>query len=378
MRVLHVISDENIGGAGVLLTSLLRNFDRSSIESVVALPQNSALTARIGSDAGRIIPLLHRVDRVSPRAVRELKKLIEAVSPDIIHTNAALSARIAARLCHIPILHTRHCTFPIGGMLRFPPIRILSGVGNRMLSDKVIATSESAKENLIVLGMHPNRIHVIINGSEPIRELTSEEKEHAYRRWGISSTDFTVGICARLVRCKGHRTFLRAARLLCDVAPLLPFRFLIVGEGEERAALEKQVRDLRLTDRVIFTGFVEDMASIYRILRVNVNCSTGTETSCLALSEGMSAGVPCVASDFGGNPDMIGDSLAGFVYPANDSVMLAKLILKIATDGELETRMRRAAYERYLEKYTAHAMAEAVFALYRSIIDEKNKQKSFP
>ena len=373
MRVLHVISDENIGGAGVLLTSLLRNFDRTSVESFVALPKNSALAPRV-REANTVTYLLqHSVDRVSLGAVHEMRRLISLVMPDIVHTNAAVSARIAARLCRTPIIHTRHCCFPLTGLWQVPPMRFLGGFWNRMLSDRVIATAEAAKHDLGALGIPERKIHVIINGSEPIRELSEDELQQAYRQWGLSPHDFTVGICARLVACKGHRTFLQAARLLCDAAPLIPFRFLIVGEGEERAELESYAKDLYLSDRDIFTGFVEDMAKIYRILRINVNCSNGTETSCLALSEGMSAEVPCLVSDYGGNRAMIGDSMAGFVYPVGDAAMLAKLILKIATDRELEQRMRRAAYDRYLECYTARSMADEVTALYRSIAKRKNK-----
>lgn len=373
MRVLHVISDENIGGAGVLLTSLLHNFDRTRVESVVALPKNSALIPRIQASYTDIHLLEHPTDRVSLGAIREMRRLILRISPDIVHTNAAIAARIAARLCRKPIVHTRHCCFPLSGIWRVPPIRICGGFWNRMLSDRVIATAEAAKKDLRQLGIPDWKIEVIVNGSEAIRELSESEKTEIRRLWGISATDFTVGICARLTLCKGHRTFLQAARLLCDVAPLIPFRFLVVGEGEERDALMQYAKELGLSERVVFTGFVEDMASVYRILRLNVNCSVGTETSCLAISEGMSAGVPCIVSDYGGNRAMIGDSQAGFVYPLGDAVMLAKLILKVATDPSLEQEMRRAAHARYLECYTARGMADGVTALYRSLTERKTK-----
>jgi len=376
MRVLHVISDENIGGAGVLLSSLLRNFDRTEIKNLVALPQNSALRTRIGEGEARLLLLENRADRLSAKGIFEICKVIRATAPDLVHTNAAVSARVAARICHVPIVHTRHCSFPITGKWKNPIVRAVGGAWNRCLSDRVIATAEAAKRDLELLGIPEHRIRVILNGSEPIRELGEEELAQIRCALGISPNEFTVGICARLVPCKGHRIFLEAAGIICKEAPDLPFRFLIVGEGEERNNLELLARELEIADRVIFTGFVEDMARIYRILRLNVNCSVGTETSCLALSEGMSAGVPCVVSDYGGNCDMVGDSLAGIVYPMGDSEQLAKWILKIATDEELEYRMRQDAYERYRERYTAHAMADRVSSLYREILAEKQKKNT--
>jgi len=371
MRILHVISDENIGGAGVLLTSLLRNFERDEIENIVALPKNSLLKDRIRKEDGQVVFMSNRVDRVSFSGILELKRLVKDLSPDLVHTNAAVSARIAARLCHTPTLHTRHCSFPVSGIWKNGAVRKIGGAWNRMLSDAVIATADAAKENLLQLGIPEQKIRVIINGSEPIRELSDCEVRAVQKKWGIAPDDFTVGICARLVPCKGHRTFLQAAKLLCEIAPDIPFRFLIVGDGEERTSLEDYTKELGLRKQVLFTGFVEDMAFVYRILRVNVNCSVGTETSCLALSEGMSAGVPCVVSDYGGNRAMVGDSMAGFVFRAGDSVMLAKLILKIATDRNLEQEMRSAADERYRSCYTAKAMAGKVAALYREILDKK-------
>jgi len=368
MRVLHVISDENIGGAGVLLTSLLHNFDPERVESTVALPEGSALRGRVES-LGVPTRLLHvPADRYSAASVREIGRLIRETESELVHANAALNARIAGRRCGVGVLHTRHCCFPVKGLLRFPPIRAFCGLGNRMLSDRVIATAEAAAQNLRELGVSERQIDVVINGSEPVREVAGTELAALRQRWGLRADDFVVGICARLEEYKGHETFLRAARVLLERHPRIPFRFLIVGEGSRRAALERMTEDLGLSPWVMFTGFVEDMAPIYRLLRVNVNCSSGTETSCLALSEGMSAGVPAVVSDFGGNRAMMGESDAGFVIPVGDFEAVADAIERIVGDAELEKRMRDAARARYLAHYTARRMADRVTEIYEKIM----------
>ena len=118
----------------------------------------------------------------------------------------------------------------------------------------------------------------------------------------------------------------------------------------------------------MFTGFVRDMAPVYRLMRVNVNCSQGTETSCLALSEGMSAGVPAVVSNYGGNQAMIGESKAGFVVPMGDFIAFADAVWRIAQDAELEQTIRAAAYERYLKHYTAQTMADRVTEVYERLL----------
>ncbi len=373
MKVLHVISDENIGGAGVLLTSLLRNFDRTRVQSVVALPRGSALSERIAELDIPTCELLYPCDRLSAASVRELSGLIRAQKVDIVHANAALSARWAGKRCGAIVMHTRHCCYPPEGLWRLGAVRWLGGVWNRALSDRVIATADAAAENLTMLGIPRERIDVIINGSESVREVNESELEVARARWEISPGDFTVGICARLEPCKGHETFLRAAKRLIEQHPWCSFRFLIVGDGSRRAELEVMCEMLGLESSVHFTGFVKDMALIYRLLRVNVNCSLGTETSCLAISEGMSAGVPAIVSDYGGNRAMIGDSMAGIIYPVGNADALADAIARIASDPALESRMRLAARDRYEKSYTAAAMTESVTRVYEKMAEDSSR-----
>ena len=373
MRVLHVISDQNVGGAGVLLCSLLRNFDPTRVESAVAIPRGSALEARLSPLEIPVTELSASPDRPNMHAVRELSCVIRAQKPDLVHTNASMAARVAARLCRVPVIHTRHCCFPPQGALKSPLIARIAGSVNRTLSDHVIATADAAAEDLLRLGIPPERITVIKNGSEELRTPTALELSAARARWGISPDDFVVGICARLVACKDHETFLRAARICLDHTPARRTHFLIVGEGEERTRIERLVRELGLSSHVTLTGFVSDMATVYHLLNLNVNCSVGTETSCLALSEGMSAGVPALVSDYGGNPAMIGESRAGVVFPMRDAARLASLILQICADPALERMMRSAARERYLQCYTARAMAREVEAVYREVLSGRAK-----
>ena len=373
MKVLHVISDRNIGGAGVLLCNLLSCFDREKIESTVALPYDSELASRILKMDIPVFYLKEACERLSPSSVLELSRIIKKGEVDVVHTNAAVSARVAAKLCHIPVLHTRHCCFPPSGILANPMMRRAAGVVNRVLSDYTIATAEAAAENLRQLGIPEKKISVIINGSLPIRDVDETTLSETRKLYGIQNGDFTVGICARLEECKGHDTFLSAAAILKQQNPHIPFRFLIIGDGSRRQELQELSSSLGLDDCVIFTGFVSDMAPIYRILRLNVNCSCGTETSCLAISEGMSVGLPTIASDYGGNVSMIRESGAGILFSVGDAEALANAILQIAEDAELEQKMRHAARERYLSHFTAEKMAREVEKVYQNLIKRKSR-----
>ena len=373
MKVLHVISDRNIGGAGVLLCNLLTCFERERVESAVALPCGSKLAPRIIKMGVPILYLSESCEKVSPNSIFELSRIIKRRKVELVHANAAISARIAARMCGVPVIHTRHCYYPIDGFLAKPFVRRTAGFFNRMLSNHVIATADAAAENLRQLGIPEKKISLIINGSLPIREVDDATLERTRNALGIQKGDFTVGICARLEECKGHETFLSAAYILRQMRPDIPFRFLIIGEGSRKTELKELARGLDLVNTVIFTGFVADMAPIYRLLRVNVNCSCGTETSCLAISEGMSVGLPTIASDYGGNVTMVGKSGAGFLFPVGDAKALAHSILRIAEDEELEKKMQECSRERYLAYFTAEKMSREVESVYENLTKRKSR-----
>ncbi len=363
MKILHVISDRNIGGAGVLLCHLLRHLDRRRFESVVALPYGSLLRERILELEVPIVELQSECSRPNVASVRELCGAIRGSGADVVHTNAAVSARIAGRLCGRRVIYTRHCCFAVE-LPQDRLARLALRRGNRWLCDTAIATAEAAAENLRAMGIPKQRIRVILNGCEPIRAVGEDELAVWREKLRISEEDLCIGICARLEPCKGHGTFLRAAKRLSGRLPHKRLKFLIIGDGSLRPELERQAREAGLSEQVIFVGFVKDPAPLYRLLTVHVNCSRGTETSCLAISEGMSAGLPTVASDYGGNPAMLGKSGAGYCFPAGDAGALATALARILEDDGLRESMSRAARQRYAEKFTAEGMTRRLEQVY--------------
>lgn len=366
MRILYVISDSNIGGAGILLCNILRHINRERFSCAVAMPYGSDLRARVLELGVRVIETDHPVDRFSWQSVRELCEIVRDFDATVVHTNAAVCARVAGKLCGRRVVHTRHCYYPIkpdGD----PIVGAVRRLGNRMLSDRAIATASAAARNLEQLGIPKSRIRVIINGSEPVREVAAWELEEWRARLNLREEDFCIGICARLEPCKGHETFLRAAAILCSKMPEKHFRFLIVGDGSRRAELERMGEKLGISQFLRFTGFVSDVAPLYRLFRINVNCSCGTETSCLAISEGMSAALPTVASDYGGNAAMLGDGESGICFPVGDAKALAEALQRIASDVDLEATMSIASKKRYLERFTPERMINRLEQVYAAL-----------
>ena len=366
IRILNVLTDSNIGGAGRLLVNYLHNFDRTRFDSAVVLPKDSRLIPAVRAEGYDVIETEYGRDKSwDRRAVGELRRIIREWKPDIVHTHSSLSARAAAWQCGVPArFYTRHCAFEPSKRLTTFPGKQLNGLMNRVLSTDIVAVAEAAKKNLTDTGVPEGMITVIINGVEPLRETSPAENEALRCELGIGRDDFVCGIVARLEDYKGHSYLLDTAKTVLASKPGTVF--LIVGEGTERERLEKRAAELGIAGQVIFTGFCDDVAPYYGIMDLNLNCSWGTETSSLALSEGMSVGVPAVATTYGGNPYMITEGVNGLLVPEKDAGAMADAILKIMDDPALLKRLSDGARRLYREKFTARAMTEQLERMYEA------------
>ena len=366
IRVLNVITDTNIGGAGKVLLNFLGKTDRAEFDHTVIVPENAELASRLRALDIPVVEMPGIADKsLSPGAVGAFKREFSRLKPDVIHTHASLSARIAARRWNIKcaIVHTRHSAFPQGKLKTTFPLKQMLGWVNNRFSDVIIAVSPAAADNLTDTGTNPGKIVTVFNGVEPVRLLTGEEKAAVKKALGIKSGQFVCAIIARLVPEKGHEFVLEAVEMLAD----LPIRFIIAGAGP----IESQLRataDAKGLDNCIFTGFIDDIARIENIMDLQINASYGTEASSLSLIEGMSLGVPAVVSDYGGNPYIITDGETGIIFPSRNSTALAGAIRNLHRDPEALAQMGVSALETYNTRFTAAAMAAGIEQVYRSAL----------
>ncbi len=370
-KVMHVLTDTNIGGAGTLLYNTIACGDREKFSWVVVLPRGSRLTERLHNLPCRVIEISGGRDRSSDvGSFFEYCRVIRQEEPDILHTHAALTARLAGRACGVPVcVQTRHCVFPLKPYQKNPVFRAAFRTGTHLLSDGVVAVAEAARENLAALGLPREDVRVIVNGVLPVRECPEEELTAVRERRGIEPGDFVVGMSARLEEYKGQLTVLEAAAQCLRQAE--NFRFIFLGDGSCRERYERRARELQIENRVIFTGFVADPAPYYTLMDVNVNASSGTETSSLALSEGMSVGVPCVASAYGGNPKMVRDGVNGLLFPTGDADALAEALLRLHGDEAFRRKLSEGARAWYQERLTAPAMVRQLEAFYLDQLEAK-------
>lgn len=373
-KIIEVSSDTNIGGAGKCLLALLENFDYSSFEVKVVLPKNSLLKPHIDK---LNIPVIE-VDGIADKsldagAIGELKRIFKAEKPDLVHTHASMSARIAARQAGAKVIYTRHSVFKPSKKISQGPGKLINGMINNYLADGIIAVAEAAKDNLTDTGVSAKKIRVILNGVDALKETSESEKSQLRERFGVKSGEKVVSIVARLEDIKGHEYFIEAADELIKKG--IKARFFIAGTGSYENVLKEKVKAMNLTDNVIFTGFITDVDKLMAITDVQANASYGTEATSLALLEGMSIGIPAVVSDFGGNPGVIKTGRNGIVVPKQNSHALAEGLEKLLTDDELYKKMSAGAREIFNSAFTSKAMTENTENYYKEIIGGKNNAR---
>lgn len=368
IKVLLVSSDSNIGGAGRVILSYLQECDRTRFDVLVALPPKSLLRPRVealGYPTCEVEGIAEK--SLSWSSVSKFVKIIKDFKPDIVHTNACMSARIAGRLCRVKgIVFTRHTVYPPRKLLTLFPFKQLNGIVNALTCDKIIAVAEAAKENLAQTGVRDNKVVVILNGTNPISPLSDEEKAAARERFDIKDGDFVCALIARLEEGKGHEYFIKAAQVLKNRGRQV--KFIAAGTGSLENGLRQAVKDAKAEDCVSFVGFINDVEKLTAVCDAELNCSYGCEATSLALVEAMSCGKPCVVTDSGGNSGVVKDSVSGFVVAPQDENAIADAVERLMTDKELYQKMSDAAKDIYEAEFTAKVMTKNTEKVYEDII----------
>lgn len=372
IKVMQISSDTNIGGAGKCILTYLRNYDRKKFENILVLPRGSKLMEEARKIGVSIIEFDGSRDKsLEASAVRKFRKLFQQEKPDIVHSHANMSARIGARLARVPkIVYTRHSFFEPSPQLTKGIGKSINGFINNVFADRIIAVAEAAKKNLTDTGIDPDKIEVVLNGVKAVKKLPEEQKKTFRARFHIKKEDFVVSIIARLVDIKGQDEFIRCAGLVREKHPNV--KFVIAGTGPEEETYRKLSEELRLHETVIFTGFLEDVTSLLNCTDLLANCSYGTEATSLSLLEGMSLGIPCVVTDYGGNRGVCHDGINGFVVPVHDYPAMAGRVDQIIADRVLYETLSKNALKLYHESFTEEIMSRNIEKIYMEGFTNEN------
>jgi glycosyltransferase involved in cell wall biosynthesis len=358
-HVVHFTDSESFGGAEQALLLLVEHLDPNRFRSSLLVPEGRApeelveRARQLGADVhvAPPMPLGLRGATRMPALARQLRR----DRPAVFHAHlswplaakfplaAAVAARVPAVVASVQLVPSFRPTRPsyVQGRL------LAAGIG------RFIAVSRDVERQLVeTFGWPRDKIVVIHNGT-PL-ELTPRPRT-------TPAGEPVVLTAARLVEQKG-------IDVLIDAAARVSARFLVAGDGPERARLEE--RAAALADRVSFLGHRTDVRDLLDSADVFVLPSLYEGTP-LAVLEAMAAGKAIVATAIGGTDELVEDGETALLVPPSDAAALAAAIRRLLDDPGLRVRLGDAARRRVEEEFGAAAVAERVAAVYGQLLDRR-------
>jgi len=238
-----------------------------------------------------------------------------------------------------------------------------------VFADKIICCSEAVKDFVVKREkIHSKKVIVIYNGALPAESDNPEDMSNYRKAHGIDGTDIVLSTVASLRVQKGHKYFLDG--LAHVVKKHNNVKYLIAGEGPLRKELEEYVDKLGLSSNVVFLGTEKNIQTLLGITDILVLPSL-VEGLPLAAVEAMAYGKPIVASRTGGLPEVVTDSVTGYLVPPEDSEGIARRINELIDDKDKRMIMGAEAKKVFEKKFNTKIMLSRIEGLYEDIIHSK-------
>jgi glycosyltransferase involved in cell wall biosynthesis len=270
---------------------------------------------------------------VDARAIAGLVRLIRRERVSLVHTHSSIDAwvgGIAARLCRVPVVRTRHVSIAI--RRGFNPVY-------RWLADRVITSGEAIRRLVVEVGVPPGRVIAIPAGVNLEAYPFGARAPETARELGLGRP--VVGSVAMFRGSKGHPQLLQAFAKVREKRR--EASLLLVGDGIRRAWVEQLAREAKLADAVVFTGFRPDVPALLATMDCFAQASTRTEGVPQALLQAFATGVPVVASRIGGIPEVVTDGVTGLLVESESVEALAAGIARVLDDPDGAAHRARAA-----------------------------------
>ena len=376
MKVIHLISGGDSGGAKTHVLSLLQNLNKTITAQLVCFRDGPfAEEARAMG-----IPTMICGGNNIPHLRRELAAYIRQGGYQLIHCHGSRANMIGALLrkpTGLPVVSTVHSDYKLDYMGR-PFARLTFGAINAWALrhlDYRIGVSDAMVDLLIDRGFPPDRFYAIYNGID-FTPAPSQGDRLAYLRGlgaDVEEKSVVVGIAARLNPVKDMSTLIRGFAEGHKSCPRL--RLVIAGDGEERQKLEDLAKELGVEKEVTFAGWISGgMDRFYSALDVNALTSL-SETFPYALTEGARFHLATVATAVGGIPYLIDQDVNGYLFTPGDWQTLGRYLAALGNDDALRHEMGEKLYEKASSKFSIQSTVDTQLHIYEEIIRRHNRPK---
>lgn len=369
LSIFEIIADSSLTGAPRHLLTLLEGIDRHKfVVSVICPPGPLVSEIKKLKFPAFQIPMSGRAD---VNAINAIIKILKKYDPDIIHTHgqrAGLIGRTAAKNLPIKKVHTEHTythEFRLGNpLLHWSHLRAM-----RMLdrwTDQVIAVSNAVKKFMIEARLtKPNKIVMIYNGINPKgAKIIETDIEKFRQKFNLDKTDIVIGAVGSFNQAKDTSTLIHAFSRVA--AKWSKAKLVLIGSGPLKRDLTNLAKKLKLEDKIIFAGVVDNILPAMKTFNLFVLPSL-SEAFGITLLEAMRVDVPIVASRVGGIPEIITNKLNGILVEPKQPKKLAAAILNLINDKRLQRKLV-GNYQSTLQKFTADKMVKQTETVYSSLL----------
>lgn len=336
LRVVEVIRRAE-GGMKEHYIALVRGLSERGFDVLAACNFSSQVMRRINNEDIKLYKF-ELDDEISLfrdlTAIFCLYRKIKLFCADVVHCHgfkAGIAGRIAAFLAKCPSVYTVHNFMPKSAMTggKFIILKLIEQI-LAMCTGRIITVSQALKDEMTdKMAITGDLIKVVRNGAIPL--IKSAEAD-IRTQWGIPKDCVLVGCIARLVQSKGIKYLIDAMPPLLTIKP--DVMLLIAGDGPILEALKRQARDLSLEDKVIFTGFIDNVADYLGAFDIFVLPSL-KEGLGISIIEAMMAGKPVIASRTGGIPEIVRDKVTGYLIEPGNSNDIKEALLEMIQNPEL-------------------------------------------
>lgn len=298
-----------------------------------------------------------------PRCLLRLKEIVEKGHYDLIHTHGYLADLLglpAARTSGVPVVSTCHGFIRGGTKLSLYNRLDLLALG---YFDRVIAVSDSIRNDWLTNKVRPERIKVIENSTscpnswaDPNKN-SSGTREIKRKMAGAEPGEILLGYSGRLSREKGVADLICAVKMLTESG--MSVKLVLLGDGAQTPELKELAARNRVTEKVCFAGFQTDVESWLTAMDIFI-LPSHSEGTPMALLEAMASCVPCIATAVGGIPAIIDSGINGILVSPGKPEEIKDAVRLLVSDREKSSCMAKSAQWKIEQKYNVHTWARSI------------------
>ena len=364
LTVAHVVLNLDIGGLEQIVISLVKNSAPDRFRHLVYCLGSGGTLADELRKNGFPVTAMNKPEGLSLTLPLRLMRLFRREKVKVVHSHnygALVYGEVAAKLAGVAgTVYTSHGRRSAHQKINPYLVRYFNYV------NKAVGVSEDTTDLLMETSGFPlDRTMTIINGLDVKRFGGAVDVQRKKEELGIAGAEHVIGIVARLSADKDHKSLLEAYALI--LAKRTDITLLIVGDGPLKNELLHKSTELNLGPKVVFLGDRLDVPEILKVLDLFV-LSSVTEGLAVTLLEAMASDLPIVATEVGGNPEVVVHDETGIIVPPQNPARLAEAMNWMIDHREEAARMGRRGKERVIEHFSIEAMVRQYEDLYESFI----------